>query len=123
MARLADEQIAPLTECPNFEDRFPREQWQPMGALGLQGITACPIEKGDEGFSIGQKISKVGTRGPPTAELVFNDCFVPEDRIMGPLNGGVGVLGERARLRARGALRIAARHHAGLPRHSHPLPA
>ncbi len=59
---------------------------------GSRGITAFLIEKGDEGFSIGQKIDKMGMRGSPTAELVFNDCFVPEERIMGPLHGGVGVL-------------------------------
>ena len=59
---------------------------------GSRGITAFLIEKDDEGFSIGQKIDKMGMRGSPTAELVFNDCFVPEDRIMGPLHGGVGVL-------------------------------
>ncbi|MFN3748234.1 MAG: isovaleryl-CoA dehydrogenase [Sphingorhabdus sp.] len=59
---------------------------------GSRGITAFLIEKGDEGFSIGQKIEKVGMRGSPTAELVFNDCFIPEERIMGPLHGGVGVL-------------------------------
>ncbi|HNJ46916.1 MAG TPA: acyl-CoA dehydrogenase family protein [Novosphingobium sp.] len=59
---------------------------------GSRGITAFLIEKDDEGFSIGQKIDKMGMRGSPTAELVFSDCFVPEDRIMGPLHGGVGVL-------------------------------
>ena len=59
---------------------------------GSRGITAFLIEKDDAGFSIGQKIDKMGMRGSPTAELVFNDCFVPEDRIMGPLHGGVGVL-------------------------------
>lgn len=62
------------------------------GSAGSRGITAFLIEKDDEGFSIGQKIEKVGMRGSPTAELVFDDCFVPEDRVMGPLNGGVGVL-------------------------------
>ena len=59
---------------------------------GSRGITAFLIEKGDEGFSIGQKIDKMGMRGSPTAELVFSDCFIPEDRTMGPLHGGVGVL-------------------------------
>ncbi len=44
------------------------------------------------GFSIGQKIDKMGMRGSPTAELVFDDCMVPEEQVMGPLNGGVGVL-------------------------------
>jgi isovaleryl-CoA dehydrogenase len=57
-----------------------------------RGISAFLIEKDDEGFAIGQKIEKVGMRGSPTAELVFDDCFIPEDRIMGPLHGGVGVL-------------------------------
>jgi len=57
-----------------------------------RGITAFLIEKGMPGFSIGQKIDKMGMRGSPTAELVFNDCFVPEENVMGPLHGGVGVL-------------------------------
>jgi isovaleryl-CoA dehydrogenase len=59
---------------------------------GSRGITAFLIEKDMPGFSIGQKIDKMGMRGSPTAELVFNDCEVPEDNVMGPLNGGVGVL-------------------------------
>lgn len=59
---------------------------------GSRGISAFLIEKDDAGFSIGQKIDKMGMRGSPTAELVFNDCFVGEERIMGPLHGGVGVL-------------------------------
>jgi isovaleryl-CoA dehydrogenase len=59
---------------------------------GSRGITAFLIEKGMEGFSIGQKIDKVGMRGSPTSELVFDDCFVPAENIMGPENGGVGVL-------------------------------
>ena len=44
------------------------------------------------GFSIGQKIDKLGMRGSPTSELVFDDCLVPEENVIGPLNGGVGVL-------------------------------
>jgi isovaleryl-CoA dehydrogenase len=59
---------------------------------GSRGISTFIIEKGMPGFSIGQKIDKVGMRGSPTAELVFDDCEVPEDNVMGPLNGGVGVL-------------------------------
>jgi len=59
---------------------------------GSKGITAFLIEQDFAGFSIGQKIDKLGMRGSPTAELVFNDCFVPDDNVMGPLNGGVGVL-------------------------------
>jgi isovaleryl-CoA dehydrogenase len=59
---------------------------------GSRGISAFLIEKEMEGFSIGQKIDKMGMRGSPTAELVFNDCFVSEEQMMGPLHGGVGVL-------------------------------
>ncbi len=57
-----------------------------------RGITTFLIEKGMEGFSIGQKIDKCGMRGSPTSELVFDDCFVPAEQVMGPENGGVGVL-------------------------------
>ncbi len=59
---------------------------------GSGGITAFIIEKDMPGFEIGQKIDKMGMRGSPTAELVFNDCHVPEENVMGPVNGGVGVL-------------------------------
>lgn len=59
---------------------------------GSRGITAFLIERSFAGFSIGQKVDKMGMRGSPTAELVFDECFVPESQIMGPLNGGVGVL-------------------------------
>jgi isovaleryl-CoA dehydrogenase len=59
---------------------------------GSRGITTFIIEKGMEGFSIGQKIDKMGMRGSPTSELVFDDCFVPAENVMGPENGGVGVL-------------------------------
>lgn len=59
---------------------------------GSKGITAFLIEKDFPGFSIGQKIDKVGMRGSPTAELVFQDCFVPHENVMGPLNGGAKVL-------------------------------
>ena len=59
---------------------------------GSKGITAFLIERGFGGFSIGQKIDKLGMRGSPTAELVFDDCFVPDENVMGPLDGGVRVL-------------------------------
>ena len=59
---------------------------------GSRGITTFLIERDMPGFAIGQKIDKMGMRGSPTAELVFNDCEVPEENVMGPENGGVGVL-------------------------------
>src|SRR4029453_6896568 len=54
---------------------------------GSGGITAFLIEKGMEGFSVGQKVDKLGIRGSPTAELVFDDCFVPPENVLGPENG------------------------------------
>ncbi len=57
-----------------------------------RAITTFLIEKGMDGFSIGQKIDKMGMRGSPTSELVFDDCLVPAENVMGPENGGVGVL-------------------------------
>ncbi|GAA0729382.1 isovaleryl-CoA dehydrogenase [Sphingomonas japonica] len=59
---------------------------------GSRGITTFLIERGMPGFSIGQKIDKMGMRGSPTSELVFDDCEVPDANVMGPENGGVGVL-------------------------------
>ena len=59
---------------------------------GSRGITAFMIEKGMEGFSVGQKVDKLGIRGSPTAELVFEDCFVPPENILGEENKGVEVL-------------------------------
>jgi isovaleryl-CoA dehydrogenase len=59
---------------------------------GSRGITTFVIEKEMPGFSVGQKIDKMGMRGSPTGELVFNDCRVPDENVMGPVNGGVGVL-------------------------------
>jgi isovaleryl-CoA dehydrogenase len=59
---------------------------------GSRGITAFLVEKGMEGFSVGQKVDKLGIRGSPTAELVFDDCFVPPENILGEENKGVEVL-------------------------------
>ncbi len=59
---------------------------------GSRGITTFLIEKDMPGFAIGQKIDKMGMRGSPTAELVFTDCEVSDEQVMGPQNGGVGVL-------------------------------
>src|SRR5438132_7048544 len=57
-----------------------------------RGITAFLIEKGFKGFSTAQKLDKLGMRGSDTCELVFQDCEVPEDNILGGLNDGVKVL-------------------------------
>ncbi|MDA8712432.1 isovaleryl-CoA dehydrogenase [Alphaproteobacteria bacterium] len=57
-----------------------------------RGITAFIIEKDFTGFSCAQKLDKLGHRGSETGELVFDNCEVPEENIMGPLNQGVEVL-------------------------------
>ncbi|MCG8493669.1 MAG: isovaleryl-CoA dehydrogenase [Sneathiellales bacterium] len=59
---------------------------------GPRGITAFIIEKGFKGFSTAQKLDKLGMRGSNTCELVFEECEVPEENILGPLNEGVRVL-------------------------------
>ena len=59
---------------------------------GPQGITAFVIEKGFAGFSTAQKLDKLGMRGSNTCELVFADCEVPEDNVLGRVNDGVRVL-------------------------------
>ena len=59
---------------------------------GPRGITAFLIEKGFAGFSTAQKLDKLGMRGSSTCELVFQDCEVPEENVMGGLNQGVNVL-------------------------------
>jgi len=59
---------------------------------GPKGITAFLIEKGFKGFSTAQKLDKLGMRGSNTCELVFEDCEVPEENILGEENGGVRVL-------------------------------
>ncbi len=59
---------------------------------GARGITAFLIEKGFDGFSTSQKLDKLGMRGSPTGELVFQDCEVPEENVVGEVNKGVHVL-------------------------------
>ena len=59
---------------------------------GPHGITAFIVERGFKGFSQAQKLDKLGMRGSNTCELVFEDCEVPEENILGGLNNGVKVL-------------------------------
>ena len=61
-------------------------------AAGPRGITAFLIEKGMKGFSTAQKLDKMGMRGSDTAELVFEDCEVPEENVLGKVGEGVRVL-------------------------------
>jgi isovaleryl-CoA dehydrogenase len=61
-------------------------------AAGPRGITAFLIEKGIKGFSTAQKLDKLGMRGSDTCELVFEDCEVPEENVLGDVGRGVNVL-------------------------------
>jgi len=60
--------------------------------LGAKGISAFIIEKDFTGFSTAQKLDKLGMRGSNTSELVFRDCKVPTENLLGELNEGVKVL-------------------------------
>ena len=73
------------------------------------------IEKGMKGFSTAQKLDKLGMRGSNTCELVFEDCEVPAENVLGAEGQRRQRADERPRLRARGARRRAARHHGGVP--------
>ncbi len=61
-------------------------------AAGARGISAFIIEKGMKGFSTAQKLDKLGMRGSDTCELVFQDCEVPGENVLGSAGGGVNVL-------------------------------
>jgi len=60
--------------------------------LGARGVTAFLIDKGMKGFSIAQKLDKLGMRGSHTGELVFNNVEVPAENVLGAINGGARVL-------------------------------
>ena len=59
---------------------------------GPRGMTAFLVERGMEGFSTAQKLDKLGMRGSNTCELVFDDCFVPPENVLGEVGRGVNVL-------------------------------
>jgi isovaleryl-CoA dehydrogenase len=59
---------------------------------GSRGITAFLVEKGMAGFAVAQKLNKLGMRGSPTCELVFTDCQIPAENVLGEINQGVKVL-------------------------------
>ena len=59
---------------------------------GSKAMTAFIVEKGMKGFSTAQKLDKLGMRGSNTCELVFQDCEIPEENVLGQVNGGAKVL-------------------------------
>jgi isovaleryl-CoA dehydrogenase len=57
-----------------------------------QGITAFIVERGFPGFRVSRELEKMGNRGSPTGEIVFEDCRVPAENVVGEVNGGIGVM-------------------------------
>ena len=79
-----------ITNGPNADVLVVYAKTDP--AAGSRGITAFLIERGMAGFSTAQKLDKLGMRGSNTCELVFQDCEVPAENVLGQVGRGVGVL-------------------------------
>ncbi len=79
-----------ITNAPHADTLVVYAKTDPEGAS--RGVTAFLVEKGFKGFTVSKKLDKMGMRGSDTAELVFEDCEVPEENVMGPVGGGAGVL-------------------------------
>ncbi len=79
-----------ITNGPNADTLVVYAKTDP--SAGSRGITAFLVERGFKGFSTAQKLDKLGMRGSNTCELVFEDCEVPEENVLGALGRGVNVL-------------------------------
>ena len=79
-----------ITNGPNADTLVVYARTDP--AAGPRGITAFLVERGSPGFSTAPKLDKLGMRGSNTCELVFEDCEVPEENVLGTLGRGVNVL-------------------------------
>ena len=79
-----------ITNAPHADTLVVYAKTDPEGAS--KGVTAFLIERDMPGYRCAQKLDKTGMRGSDTGELVFEDCEVPEENVMGPLGGGAGVL-------------------------------
>ncbi|MCH1554250.1 MAG: isovaleryl-CoA dehydrogenase [Luminiphilus sp.] len=79
-----------ITNGPDADTYIIYAKTDPEG--GSRGITAFIVERGYPGFSQGPKLDKLGMRGSNTAELIFEDCMVPAENVLGEVNGGVAVL-------------------------------
>jgi isovaleryl-CoA dehydrogenase len=79
-----------ITNAPHADTLVVYAKTDP--AAGARGITAFLIEKAMQGFSVSKKLDKMGMRGSDTAELVFQDCEVPEANVMGAPGQGVKIL-------------------------------
>lgn len=78
--------------CTNGPDAHLLIVYARTAPTGSKGITAFIIEKNFPGFKAAQKLDKLGMRGSNTSELVFDNCMVPKENILGKLNGGTKVL-------------------------------
>ena len=79
-----------ITNGPEAETLVVYAKTDPQA--GPKGITALIVEKGMRGFSTAQKLDKLGMRGSDTCELVFADCEVPAENVLGEVGGGARVL-------------------------------
>lgn len=79
-----------ITNAPDADTFVVYAKTDPQG--GSKGITAFLIERGFKGFSVAQKLDKLGMRGSETGELVFDNCEVPEANVMGPVGAGAKIL-------------------------------
>jgi isovaleryl-CoA dehydrogenase len=79
-----------ITNGPEAETLVVYAKTDPEG--GARGITAFLVEKGMPGFSTGRKLDKLGMRGSDTCELIFEDCEVPVENVLGAVGGGARVL-------------------------------
>ena len=79
-----------ITNAPDADTLVVYAKTDPNG--GSKGITAFLIERGFKGFSVAQKLDKLGMRGSETGELVFEECEVPEENVMGPVGAGARIL-------------------------------
>jgi isovaleryl-CoA dehydrogenase len=79
-----------ITNAPHADTLVVYAKTDPQA--GSRGITAFLIEKDFDGYRVSRKLDKMGMRGSDTGELVFEDCVVPAENVMGPLNGGARVL-------------------------------
>jgi isovaleryl-CoA dehydrogenase len=79
-----------ITNGPDADTLVVYAKTEPQ--LGARGVTAFLVEKGMKGFSIAQKLDKLGMRGSSTGELLFQDAEVPAENVLGAVNGGAKVL-------------------------------
>src|SRR5438093_1464951 len=101
---FARDEIRPHNAEIERSDDFPRWMWQrladqgytgiaiPEEEAGSQGLTAFIFETKTPSYHVARKLEKVGMRGSPTGELVFEDAFVPEENVLGKVNEGFKVV-------------------------------